>query len=229
MDRTDDEFARTLVRECRREVDDELQSIHDRITENMWTPDRAEKLAEQAVTTAKIYDGNVTADKLSANSVTTVKIVDANVTTAKIADANVTKAKLATNAQQQAVQTAVSGEEEIDTQGSWVDVTGLALAITPRSTASKILLMTTLTVLGPSGYCYWRIVRGGSAIHGANTAMAYTRGEQVVNIQWLDSPASASELAYKVQLYVNNGGTPFTLKLNSSTLAVSILTALEII
>jgi len=49
MNRTDDEFARTLVRECRQEVDDELQLIHSRITENMWTPDRAEKLAEEVL------------------------------------------------------------------------------------------------------------------------------------------------------------------------------------
>jgi len=48
----DDEFASTLVRQCRREVDDELQSIHDRITENMWTPDRAERLAEEVLTRA---------------------------------------------------------------------------------------------------------------------------------------------------------------------------------
>jgi hypothetical protein len=52
MTRADDEFARTLVRECRTEVDAELKSIHDRITENMWTPDRAEKLAEQVLTRA---------------------------------------------------------------------------------------------------------------------------------------------------------------------------------
>jgi hypothetical protein len=52
MTRADDEFARTLVRECRVEVDAELKSIHDRITENMWTPDRAEKLAEHVLTRA---------------------------------------------------------------------------------------------------------------------------------------------------------------------------------
>ena len=54
-----------------------------------WTIDN------NAVTTAKIADGNVTAVKLAADAVTTVKILDANVTTAKIADANVTLAKMA--------------------------------------------------------------------------------------------------------------------------------------
>jgi hypothetical protein len=52
MNHTDDEFARTLVRECRDEVDDELQLIHARITENMWTPQRAERLAEDVLVRA---------------------------------------------------------------------------------------------------------------------------------------------------------------------------------
>ena len=72
MDRTDDEFARTLVRECRREVDDELQSIHDRITENMWTPDRAEQLAEQVLTRAipQIEERMLTKLKISVGEAT---------------------------------------------------------------------------------------------------------------------------------------------------------------
>lgn len=45
----DEEFARTLIRECRSEVDDELRAIHDRITENAWTPERAEHLAQQVL------------------------------------------------------------------------------------------------------------------------------------------------------------------------------------
>lgn len=53
------------------------------------------KLANNAVTTAKITDANVTSAKLATNAVTTAKITDANVTTAKIADDAVTAAKIA--------------------------------------------------------------------------------------------------------------------------------------
>jgi len=53
------------------------------------------KLANDSVTTAKILDANVTNAKLADDSVTTAKILDGNVTTAKILDANVTDAKLA--------------------------------------------------------------------------------------------------------------------------------------
>mgnify|MGYP003131778339 CR=1 FL=1 len=55
----------------------------------------ADKLASDAVTTAKILNANVTADKLATDAVTTVKITDLNVTTGKIANDAVTLAKMA--------------------------------------------------------------------------------------------------------------------------------------
>ena len=72
MCRTDDEFARTLVRECRIEVDAELREIHDRITQNMWTPDRAEQLAEQVLTRAipQIEERMMTKLKISVGEAT---------------------------------------------------------------------------------------------------------------------------------------------------------------
>jgi glycerol uptake facilitator-like aquaporin len=54
----------------------------------------ADKLASNAVTTAKILDANVTADKLASNAVTTAKITDLNVTEGKLAAGAVTTAKL---------------------------------------------------------------------------------------------------------------------------------------
>ena len=56
------------------------------------------KLAANAVTTAKIADGNVTTAKLAAASVGTVQLIDGAVTAAKITDGNVTTAKLADGA-----------------------------------------------------------------------------------------------------------------------------------
>ena len=54
----------------------------------------ADKLASDAVTTAKILNANVTADKLATDAVTTVKITDLNVTTGKIANDAITSAKI---------------------------------------------------------------------------------------------------------------------------------------
>ena len=58
------------------------------------------KIADDAVTTAKILDSNVTTAKIASDAVTTAKILDSNVTTAKIADGAVTQAKLATGTPQ---------------------------------------------------------------------------------------------------------------------------------
>ena len=49
MGRDDDEFARTLIKECRVEVDDELRSLHNKIDRHAWTPERAETLAQQVL------------------------------------------------------------------------------------------------------------------------------------------------------------------------------------
>ena len=54
----------------------------------------AEKIASDAVITAKILDANVTTAKVADAAITTVKILDANITTAKILDANITTAKI---------------------------------------------------------------------------------------------------------------------------------------
>jgi hypothetical protein len=50
----------------------------------------ADKIASDAVTTAKILDSNITAAKLAPDSVTTAKILDANVTAGKLANTAVT-------------------------------------------------------------------------------------------------------------------------------------------
>lgn len=45
MPETND-FALTLIRECRAEVDDKLDAIHEKIALHAWTPERAEHLAQ---------------------------------------------------------------------------------------------------------------------------------------------------------------------------------------
>ncbi|MFN9803788.1 MAG: hypothetical protein ACK54Y_08175 [Bacteroidota bacterium] len=49
-----------------------------------FTEQEAQRLADNAVTTAKIANNSVTTDKLAINSVTTIKIADGNVTAAKL-------------------------------------------------------------------------------------------------------------------------------------------------
>jgi len=55
------------------------------------------KIANQAVTDAKIQSGGLTAAALASDSVTTIKILDANVTGAKIAASTITNANIVNN------------------------------------------------------------------------------------------------------------------------------------
>lgn len=57
-----------------------------------------EKLADLAVTTAKLDANSVSAPKMRDSAITTAKIADANVTTAKLEDSSVTTGKIATSA-----------------------------------------------------------------------------------------------------------------------------------
>ena len=72
MDRSDDEFARTLIKECRVEVDDELRSIHSKIDMYAWTPERAETLAKQVLERAipQIEERMMTKLKISVGEAT---------------------------------------------------------------------------------------------------------------------------------------------------------------
>jgi len=116
------------------------------------------------------------------------------------------------------------------TATSFTDVTGLSLSITPSSTSSKILLMTSLYVGSGSGNqsnVHVRLAGGNasafvgdadssrgraaaSSLAGEDTT-ARTVQEHLVNsasIVYLDSPATISAITYKVQIVnADNTGT----------------------
>ena len=110
------------------------------------------------------------------------------------------------------------------TSGSLVDISGLSVSITPRSTTSKIYVSAVVNI-GPDGTnsddIGLRLMRDGTAIgvgSGANTAnlSVFTRGNDrgsgtaqlailPLTMQHLDSPSTTSALTYKVQWYTRVG------------------------
>lgn len=92
----------------------------------------------------------------------------------------------------------------------WVDVSGLSVTITPTLSTSKILIVTSFTLLG-SGSSYqdgWiQMLRGSTQLHielvgsyypsggGVNTA-----GYFAYSSQYVDSPATTSATTYKMQI-----------------------------
>ena len=111
------------------------------------------------------------------------------------------------------------------TSVTWVDST-LTATITPSSTSSKILVIT-------SGLYYTdnanmqgsvRILRGSTDIV-INTGIAYSSAGAVSNsvtLNKLDAPATTSATTYKVQIQRFAGGGSFNAQLNGST-AIMIL------
>lgn len=109
--------------------------------------------------------------------------------------------------------------------GSWADVTGFTVSITPSASTSKILVMFSAygTQQGVSGTygIQLRLVRNstniyvGDASGSANQASAGSVGTTAANYahslngSFLDSPATTSATTYKIQMYVESGVTGF--------------------
>lgn len=114
------------------------------------------------------------------------------------------------------------------TPASPIDVTGFSLNITPKSTSSKILVRASLNYGGNNNvYGAFYFLRGSThlvrstavtgssqtkaaiAVHGDNNNFQY--GLQSAQFEYLDSPASTSQLTYKMQMSSHNGTTQFYL------------------
>ena len=98
------------------------------------------------------------------------------------------------------------------TSGSFVDITGLSVAITPSATSSKILVLMNIASgnTTSTGATFTQLVRGSTAISiGASSETgepaAYDMGQ--VAVQYLDSPSTTSATTYKLQVRSNGSQT----------------------
>jgi hypothetical protein len=131
---------------------------------------------------------------------------------------NIPKATLPTGSVLQVVSTTKTDTFSTVSSGSFVDVTGLSVSITPTSSSSKILVLYD-TMIGPQDTGFFRIVRDSTAIKQGDAAGGRIR-TTVGSISpggnndksapgagsYLDSPASTSALTYKIQVQ-NYSGT----------------------
>jgi hypothetical protein len=105
---------------------------------------------------------------------------------------------------------AVKTDTFSNTTGSWVNITGLNVSITPSSTSSKILLLSNVFAHG-SGNAFLRFTRDGTVIgvgtqvgnrEGVGAGDAYNPDDnrnQTFSMMFLDSPSSSSAVSYWVQ------------------------------
>lgn len=106
------------------------------------------------------------------------------------------------------------------TSGSFVDITGLSVSITPQSSSSKILIQVYVTGDGRTGQsrANFRLMRGSTAIAIGDTAGSRARATfgiyrpnddhttESASMTHLDSPATTSAVTYKMQIVSGNGG-----------------------
>ena len=118
--------------------------------------------------------------------------------------------------------------------GTFTDVTGLSVSITPTSTSSKIFITANVNISGSNRYGALRFVRDSTAIGIGDAASSRTRvavsshrNESATNdhhimhnssTSFLDSPNTTSATTYKIQIantyaaggytvYINRGST----------------------
>jgi hypothetical protein len=118
----------------------------------------------------------------------------------------------------QVVQT-VKTDTFVTSSATFVDVTGLAVTITPSTDTSKVLVIVQLTTAesqdGDLGF--WKVVGGNMGVYIGDTAGTrtravtggHTRGEtnngmQSQSIVYLDSPATTSAVTYQVQAGIDD-------------------------
>lgn len=161
-------------------------------------------------------------------AVTDAKIaaVAASKVSGQLADANMAPGSVIQ------VVSAQKTDRFITTSDSYVDITGLSATITPMSSSSKILVLTTLHCSHPdSNTGHVRLMRGATQIAmgdsygsfertlfsvringGGDTAGVYMTNPY--SMQWLDTPNSASALTYKLTARARGGDPRFVI--NSS-------------
>jgi hypothetical protein len=102
----------------------------------------------------------------------------------------------------------LTSTQQTSTTTTYADITGHTLTITPKSTSSKILIISTNSLLASTNSCDIgiRILRGATNIWTSiQGILANNTGGSFTSI-YMDSPATTSATTYKVQ-FNRNGGT----------------------
>ena len=193
-------------------------------------------LAERAITLTTVGSGSVGTSQLADDAVTTAKINDGAVTSAKL-DSGLGLGKIG-----QVIQT-YKTDTFSTSSGSFVDVTGLSVSITPSATTSKILIsLTAIIAQGTTGWnVYTQLLRDstvvGSSTGGTSTQnfagalFAGTAYVETIAVNYLDSPSSTSAITYKIQAKTGGSKTGYFGRRGDSTSDgfPSSLTAMEVL
>jgi hypothetical protein len=126
---------------------------------------------------------------------------------------------------------------------SFVDITGLSVAITPSSSSNKILVSVVVHCGSPAITPRFLVLRGATSIgigdaNGSRQRASFGTGyaidtNQMTNMSWqfLDSPATTSSTTYKVQC-MSDGGTFYINRSNAypdnAALGISVISTITV-
>ena len=194
------------------------------------------------VTTESFYVSSVlNAIPATAGSVSDSYIVD--VSASKLTGSRtIPKGTMPAGAVLQVVSSTKTDTFSSTTTGSWLDVTGLSLSITPSSASSKIMIFGRVTGNGQAGTTrmQMRLVRDSTAISvgDASGSRVQVSGNELFSggaddlfgstAFFLDSPATTSSTTYKLQvLNGNSAGTVYVNRTpnNANTTAMPVATS----
>ena len=175
---------------------------------------------------------------------------DGSVTAADLASGAITAGALPAGSILQVVQTVKTDTAAQAAITTMADIPGMSVAITPSSTSSKVLVRIGLGVIGTAtsgrGVTF-TLMRDSTAIglgddpgnSNERATFATLAGDSTymeggVFYEFLDSPATTSEVTYKLQwqtfantnIYLNRSGSTSTAEWNKS--GSSTITAMEV-
>lgn len=154
---------------------------------------------------------------VAGNTVLTLPTTSGTVLTSA---SSVTRSQLPTGSVLQVASSTKTDTFSTTTTGSWLDVTGLSVSITPTSSSNRIMIFGRITGAGEAAVTRLqiRLVRDSTAISVGDASGSrlqvsggelYYGGENdsLLNSTafFLDSPATTSAVTYKIQIRNGNG------------------------
>ena len=174
-----------------------------------------------SITGNKIATGQITGNLIATNAISQNNIVSVNASVATVG--TLPGARLPSGSVLQVVSI-IKTDTFTTTSGSYVDVTGLSVSITPTSVTSNVFVLFQINGCQPvgSGRAYVRLLRGATVIDAGDAVGSRTPGlggfasndtsipSAPVSGSFLDSPATTSSTTYKIQLSMTAGaGTAY--------------------
>jgi hypothetical protein len=118
----------------------------------------------------------------------------------------------------QVIQTVKTDTFTTSLSGTYADITGMSVNITPTSASNKVLVTVNLGTLAASNNAAIQILRNSTPIAIGDAATSRTRATMAdiyslgangasMSFSFLDSPATTSSTTYKVQIWAGVSST----------------------